>query len=184
MDKKEINAIILKLIAIFIIVELLIAISMYGYSSLYLVSSWVAGGYPMIQDSKSGIKALMVFIGACAIFLPAFMAFLLWKLSNSLLSDRSLEIEDRKYTSVKMSIAGLNIMVLAGLIIFGLSVEGLIESSYGLLLQFTSHDMVINGNTVAWVAGVWLQALFGLFLILGNKGIESFINKIRSVGIK
>jgi len=174
MTKRELTVIALKFIALFILVELLTTFSVYGLGAFYTVWNWFFGN--SVPELSNSHQMLLVFIGLLAIALPVATAWFLWKMGTNLSTnageDNSESVQGVNNTNVMIMLVGVGLWA-------AISAFPQLLSSAQSMIYESNHNKNISNESLVWFIGSSLQLLMGISLVLGRKGWQRILFRLR-----
>lgn len=175
MTAKEIKSLALKLGAIYLLIQFFLLSSITTLGFAHALTEWMGGGLTPI---------IATLLGMFAIILPLALAYILWRLSNSLTAT-PLELEN-KGDFAHFHEFQAAILCGVGLLILGFAVPDFVTSCYLLIRETGIQDSGIRGKAsmamlIPFSLGL-AQIIFALSLIWGREGWSRLLFRIRYGG--
>lgn len=169
MTRREITSLALKLLAIYLLVQIILAIP-----NLFPLYSM---GREVYETNYSALALYGAAVAAIVIGLAA--AFLIWQLANRAMERTTHEAEDK-------TLSGLEPAILAALGLF-LLIDAIVSFSYlssSAYMQYMgSEPSEIALQTKAQLSAYGLQVVIGISLILRSEGWERLLRNARTAGL-
>jgi len=179
MTQIEIKSLALKLGALFIIFQILIASSIPALSLAYALMEAVDRNLYTITFS---------FLGFIAYAAPLILSYFLWKYSNSL-TDNKNESSNTQSDDVSQNTTSLekSIITGVGVLLVGICIPDIIQSTAFMITESAMKPSGIIGEislgTTLLFVGALVQLVFSLTLIFGSTGWVNLFHKIRYAGV-
>ena len=176
MTRQELTSLALKFFALYLLINLLNLMVVYGYAAIYTVWGWVFGSGYMLPVLGEGDRVLLAIIGVLAVGLPIGLSISLWKLAGSLSSKHRVEQDEPDaepgFDNVVIMLVGV------GLFVAITAFPQLLNSLQRLALE-AGKEPGVSGGTIVWVIGSLLELLLGISLVLGRNGWRQLLFKLR-----